>query len=90
MNVYVWQGHRYGIGQVRMIVAAKSKAAAARAAGESDPRRLFNLHETDNVVETQVALARPGVVHWVSMCGSDDRLSGRDPSVWKSGESDGT
>lgn len=77
LKVYGWQDHRPGVGQVRAIVAARSKAAAARYAGESDPRRLFNLDETGNAIERQVALAQPGIVHWVRY-----RASG-DASVWR-------
>jgi hypothetical protein len=92
LKVYSWQGYRAsasrasasGSGATREIVAAKSKADAARLAGEDHPRRMFNLHETGNDVEIQVALARPGVVHWVAMSGPDDYRSSRDPSVWKS------
>lgn len=84
MKVYGWQDHRSAVGQVRAIVAAPSKAAAARAAGETDARRLFNLCETANAVELQVARVKPGVVHWVSMGhGGDEWRAGRDPSVWK-------
>ncbi len=37
MKTYRWQGHRSGIGQTIEMVAAPSKAAAARAAGVARP-----------------------------------------------------
>jgi hypothetical protein len=83
MKVYGWQDHRNGVGQVRAIVAASSKAAATRCAGETDARRLFNLCETGNDIELQVARAKPGVVHWVSMSNGDEFRAGKDPSLWK-------
>lgn len=68
MKVYSWQGYRIEAGthhnDTREIVAAKSKAAAARAAGESDPRRLFNFGETWNKDDIAQALSAPGVVFW--------------------------
>lgn len=50
--------------QSRCIVAASSQAAAARAAGVKAPRNLWNLCETQNVIEAGVALNQPGVVFW--------------------------
>jgi hypothetical protein len=68
MKVYAWVGHRTEAGaphyQTHEIVAAPSKAAAARAAGERDPRRLFNLGETGNAADIAVATREPGVVFW--------------------------
>lgn len=67
MKVFSWIGHRNEAGprlQTHEIVAAPSKAAAARAAGERDPRRLFNLGETGNAADIAIATAEPGVVFW--------------------------
>ncbi|MBW2672481.1 MAG: hypothetical protein JRD89_03575 [Deltaproteobacteria bacterium] len=66
-RVFSWQGWRLearGHHQTREIVAAKSKAAAARAVGETDARRLFNLGETYNAEELKQALSEPGVGFW--------------------------
>lgn len=63
MRVWGWLGFR-GARQTREVVAAPSKAAAARAAGERDPRRLFCLGETRNAEEVRLATSRPGVVFW--------------------------
>jgi len=71
LKVYGWQGHRSecppaanGGQQTREIVAAPSKAAAARAAGKKDPRSLFNFDETGNQHEIEIAMAEPGTVFW--------------------------
>jgi len=74
LKVYGWQTYACGVHQravatrrashhteLRAIVAASSKTAAARIAGGT-PRRLFNLGETWNAAETEAAMARPGVV----------------------------
>jgi hypothetical protein len=57
------------LNQVRAIVAAKSQAEVARIVGEPHPRRLFNLTETGNETECQVALARPGIVLYAAQQG---------------------
>lgn len=64
MKVYGWQGSRPHVGQTREIVAARSKAAAARAAGYDDPRQMFNLTDTGNIQEINVAHRNPGTVFW--------------------------
>jgi hypothetical protein len=83
LRVYGWQDHRAGVGQVRAIVAARSKTAAARCAGKTAARQLFNLEETGNAVECEVALARPGVVYWVSLRGSDWYRASSDAALWR-------
>lgn len=60
MKVYGWSGYRQG--QVRLIVAAPSAAAAARAAGYQRPRQMFNLGETRNEAEVSTATSKPGAV----------------------------
>ena len=72
LKVYGWQGFRTEAGKVarnhrnqtREIAAAPSMAACARLAGENSPRKLFNLGETGNDEECELALAEPGVVFW--------------------------
>lgn len=67
VKVYGWHSMRQactGGGQTREIVAAKSKAEAARCAGVRYPHELFNLTETGNSKEIETALSRPGVVFW--------------------------
>lgn len=59
LKVYGWGSHRG-----REIVAVPSKAAAARAAGEEDHRRLWNMTETGNAIEIEYAMQAPGVVFW--------------------------
>jgi hypothetical protein len=49
-------------GQVRAIVAATSQKKAAEIAGYATPRQMWNLTETGNDQELEVALAEPGVV----------------------------
>lgn len=75
MKVYGWQGHRLECQthhrQTREIVAAKSKAAAARAAGYDRPAQMFNLCETGNRQEIETAMSKPGVVMWRPL---DDRV----------------
>jgi hypothetical protein len=41
------------------------------------------LEETGNAIERQVALAKPGVVHWVSLNGVDWWRASSDASVWR-------
>lgn len=55
---------RYESGQTRKIVAATSKAAAARAAGYDRPAQMFNLTETSNREEIALCLSRPGIVFY--------------------------
>ena len=62
-KVYGWLGYR-SVGQTREVVAAKSKAAAARDAGEKDTQKLFNLCETGDSEELATASAEPGIVFW--------------------------
>jgi hypothetical protein len=68
MKVYGWQSFRNECKgphhQTREIVAARSKAEAARLAGYKHPARMFNLCETGNEREIAVAMTRPGVVFW--------------------------
>ena len=70
LRVYSWQSFRREAniegnhhGQTREIVAATSKAEAARIA-RSTVGRLFNLGETGNSSELEAALTDPGVVYW--------------------------
>lgn len=74
MKVYGWMGYRRecpptrnGGRQTREIVAAKSGAAAARAAGVKRPAQLFNFCETGNKREIYIATAHPGVVFWAPL-----------------------
>jgi len=68
LRVYGWIGFRSecqtNSRQTREIVAASSRAAAARIAGARSPRQLFNLSETGNADELATALAEPGAVFW--------------------------
>jgi hypothetical protein len=67
LQVYGWTGHRRDAGprlQTREIVAARSRAAAARAAGYASPRQMFALMDTGNDEECAQALSEPGVVFW--------------------------
>lgn len=68
LRVYGWQGYRHecpGHNRVtREIVAAHSKAEVARIAGASGPWVLFNLSETGNAREIEVASASPGIIFW--------------------------
>lgn len=71
LKVYSWKDHRKG-GQVYAIVAASSKAEVARLTGHQRPSQLSDLQETGNETEIKVAMARPGVIHWVSLRGPQD------------------
>ena len=74
LKVYGWQGTRANAAshpdgqpwsnQTREIVAAASEAAVARAAKVSRPRQLFNLGETGNAKEIEVAMSKPGIIFW--------------------------
>jgi hypothetical protein len=50
--------------QVRMIVAACSKAEAARCAGYKYPSQMWNLFESGNVIDAGVSLNEPCIVFW--------------------------
>ena len=69
LRVYGWQGYsRKGVnGKLmcsREIVAARSRAEAARAAGFDRPGRMFNLGETGNSNEIATATAKPLTVFY--------------------------
>ncbi len=91
LKVYGWIGHFRKIDthhvQSREIVAARSMAAAARAYGEKDPRRIFNLGETGNAHEISIAMSDPGRVFWKSL---DANPRNDDPSVWTKAKVEGT
>jgi hypothetical protein len=75
LKIYGWQSFRSEAGkiargghtQTKEIVAAKSKAAAARAAGYDNPRQMFNLHETGNDADIAMAMSHPGDVIWTPL-----------------------
>lgn len=91
LKVYGWQSFRSGVGghgQTREIIAAKSKAQAARASGNEKPRHMFNLCETGNTGELKTALAEPLVVFWRPLDQLDkDRKYTRDGTDWATIES---
>ena len=77
LKVYGWTGTRYEAGaiareigkgygrsQTREIVAATSKAAAARAAGVARAGQLWNLSETANDECIEIAMREPGRIFW--------------------------
>ncbi len=71
MKVYGWQGNRFecppaanGGHQTREVVAAHSKAEAARLAGVNYPSQLFNLGESGNEHDAKIARSSPGSVFW--------------------------
>lgn len=71
LKVYGWQSFRReckpapnGSTQTREICAAHSKVEAARVAGYDRPAQMFNLCETGNAGECELAIANPGVVFW--------------------------
>ena len=79
--VFGWQGHRHecppapnGSRQTREICAAKSMAAVARAAGVKYPRQLFNLCDTGNAYECELALSSPGTVFWRPIDGKSEEF----------------
>lgn len=76
LRVYGWSDFRDSV-QTREIVAATSRAAAARVTHRL-PYQLFNLCETANNEERRIALATPGVIHW---CPLDE--SYRSNRVWR-------
>jgi len=90
LKVFAWQGLRRecppgpnGGRFTREIVAATSKADAARKAGAFSrsgrpaPNSLFNLSETGNDLEIARAMSEPGVIFW---CPLDER-----PREWRRG-----
>lgn len=81
-TVFTWLDYRYGVGQIRAIVAAPTALEAARATHELDPRYLYEFEETDNAVHRDVALRKPLVVHWVATQSPEYEASTRDTSVW--------
>ena len=80
-KVYGWQGHRKGAVQTREIVAARSKAEAARLAGYRRPGEMFNLTTTGNAVEIAVAMyySKRGCVCWRPLDVHDPLEWQRDP-----------
>lgn len=93
LRVFGWMGQRIecpaagnGSRQTREIVAAYSKADAARAAGKKAPTQahMWNLSETGNDTELSTALQFPGVVFWRPL---DERRYGyiRAGEKWKGG-----
>lgn len=75
LKVYGWQSARTAAGlhpdgqewnnTTREIMAAASEAAVARAAPNvTRPRQLFNLTETGNTREIEVAMSKPGTIFW--------------------------
>jgi hypothetical protein len=77
VKVYGWLDFVNGI-QVRVIVAAKSKAECARIVGDSrGPRNLFNLDETGNAREIEVATAEPGTAFYA------EAASPRQSADWR-------
>lgn len=66
LRVYGWTGTDYRLrtthNQSRCIVAAHSKAEAARLAGYDRPSQMFNLCETGNDREIAEAVQESGVV----------------------------
>ena len=87
LKVYGWIGWRREAGtrpnnqQTREIVAATSMAEVGRIIG-TPHRQLFNLGETGNPRELEVALAEPGVVFWRPL---DDHTGvfGRGREKWR-------
>lgn len=72
LKVYGWQGFRRECpgahSQTREIVAARSQTEAARLAGTT-VARMFNLSETGNPREVEIAMATPGVIFWTPISG---------------------
>jgi hypothetical protein len=72
LKVYGWTGvrreavlgDRHPHPQTREICAAKSMAEVARTMGRTSARNLFNICETRNEREMEVALANPHIVLW--------------------------
>ena len=74
MKVYGWQGWRIeapgnGHHATREIIAARSKAEAARLAGKRSPREMWCLCETGNKNEIAVAMMWPGMIFWSPLDG---------------------
>ena len=73
LKVWGWQGTRLEAridrnfhGQTREIVAAASRAEVGRIMGVP-ARSLFNICETGNKRELEIARANPGVVYWAPL-----------------------
>lgn len=70
LKVYGWMGHRPGLEspgrnpQTREIVATRTKRDVALLAGETDPRKLHGLEETENAEELEAAFAETGTILW--------------------------
>ncbi len=71
LKVFGWQSFRAecppapnGNLQTREIVAARSKAEVIRIADKKYTYELFNLGETGNSLELELALSKPGVIFW--------------------------
>ena len=81
LKVYGWQSFRVECSsrskQTREIVAASSKIEAVRLSGRTRLSELFNLCETGNKIELEVALSNPGQVFWCPL-----NESGRDRSCY--------
>ncbi len=78
LKVFSWQSFRAecppnGNLQTREIVAARSKAEVVRIAGKKYTYELFNLGETGNSLELELALSRPGVIFWTPINDRDYR-----------------
>ncbi len=80
LKVFSWQSFRAecppapnGNLQTREIIAARSKAEAVRIAGKKYPYELFNLGETGNHLELELALSKPGIIFWTPIDGRDYR-----------------
>ena len=85
LKVWSWQGWRQecpparnGGKQTSEVVAAKSMAAAARAAGVKRPAQLFNLGRTGNDEQIAAAMAEPGVVFWRPLDGREKFIRGKE------------
>lgn len=78
LRVYGWIWHMAGK-QVRCVVAATSMKAVARIVGVNDPRQVFNLGETGNVQEHEVAMREPGVAMFSDL---DAPREGREWTRW--------
>lgn len=83
IKVYGWQSFRREcptIGrQTREIVAARSKKEAARLAGYARPSQMFNLCETGNPKEIEVAMSEPGAVFWEPLSYSNVTFTKAEP-----------
>mgnify|MGYP007069486498 CR=1 FL=1 len=68
LKVYRWQSFRTECPtyhrQTKEVVAARSKAEAARLAGFDRPSQMFNFAEACSDLEIKVAMQSPGTVYW--------------------------